>query len=289
MIDATEHSEELRELCTEYFEISIGVRRPTEEEGETAMELSAKRSIEEIDLTPRRMVQLAKLPVDSAQAEQIHYQREYMIFAMLAETTDTIDEPFLPALRYELATQRDLSKEDSYDTAVIRQSAFFETYSRMKIGRWRNRHGKHLGWDRCLDCMYRGEDLITEEDIDYLYSLYTCRNNFAHDWRAYVARPENERPNIRDAFRDGLLVMTRLYHKEIEQTYRSYTDNHLSNRLATTWPEIAKMYPTSDGSFIADMKINCDQCGHRFSVFYDGLKECPRCGTHHDTLRRHFG
>jgi len=59
MIDATEDSERLRDLCTEYFRIAIGMRRPTAEEKDTARELFAKRTLGRVELTPERLVQMA--------------------------------------------------------------------------------------------------------------------------------------------------------------------------------------------------------------------------------------
>jgi hypothetical protein len=134
---------ELIELCKEYFEIAIGHRRPTMDEKQEARERLLRDGLLGDGQTPEEQVKIMKYPLSTSQPPLIRmfYQLEYDVFALLAQETSLVDGPFLPMLRYELIMQDELREEENYATAILRQSAFLETFFKMKMGKWKDSDG----------------------------------------------------------------------------------------------------------------------------------------------------
>jgi len=274
------------QLCREYFEIAIGFCRPTEEEQTQAGKWLIKGAFFGEEATPERIVKIMKYPYSFNRQEhiQLMYQFEYVIFQILAEETAIVDGPYLPMFRYEILKQKSLAEESQYDTAVLRQSAFLETLFKMKMGKWKDSEGNFLNWELCVACVYRGENLITEDMKDRLRIMAPVRNRYAHDWRQYVMRKRADKTEVKEAFVCGLGVIAELYSKELSHTFSDYTSKHVSKRLPITWADREKSEMT--GSATATVGITCDSCGHEFIPREEGWKRCPNCDSPHDYLDR---
>lgn len=279
-------SAELIELCKEYFEISIGYRRPTEDEKEEASRLLMGRLAGD-DQTPEEQVKVMKYPLSTDQRTlvRLFYQLEYDVFDLLAQETNLVGGPFLPMLRYELVMQDELQEQGNYDTAILRQSAFLETYIKMKMNQWKDSEGNFLSWDLCLASAYRGEDLITGSERNKLPKLAKVRNRFAHDWRALAMRPRSEMTEIEEAFAIGLETISALFGREIKRVYEDYASEHISESLPTKWQNRATA-EVEPGTARATVQITCENCGEQFYPHSDGLKKCPECDMSHDWLKR---
>lgn len=274
------------ELCKEYFEIAIGCRKPNEKEQSQACRLLLQGGIGE-DQSPEGLVKVMKYPlsVDNRGLIQMFYQLEYVIFQILADETSFVEGPYLPMFRYEILKQKPLSEESNYDAALLRQSAFLETFFKMKIGKWKDSYGNFLSWELCIACAYRGENLLTEGMIQQLRKLASVRNRFAHDWRQYAMRGESDMTEIKDAYRAGLGAISELYSQELRQTYLSYTSQPIYQRYSTQWEERDKSVVSANTPTIT-VGISCENCGYSFQPRDEGWKRCPKCDTPHDYLER---
>jgi len=274
------------QLCREYFEIAIGYRRPTDEERTQAGKWLIKGTLFGEEATPERVVKIMKYPYSFNRQEHIQliYQFEYIIFQILAEETTIVEGPYLPMFRYEILKQKSLAVESKYDTAVLRQSAFLETLFKMKMGKWKDSEGNFLNWELCVACVYRGENLITEDMKDRLRIMVPVRNRYAHDWRQYTMRKGADKTEIKEAFVCGLGVIAELFSQELSHTFSDYTSKHVSKRLPITWEDREKSEMT--GSATATVGITCDSCGHEFIPREEGWKRCPNCDSPHDYLDR---
>ncbi|WP_147464883.1 hypothetical protein [Halococcus sp. IIIV-5B] len=284
LLNRSADKNQLLKLCEEYFEISIGCRRPSKSERTQASEWSLKTMFSGEELTPVRRVKMMKYPYSFHMTKHIQtmYQIEYAIFQVLTKETSIVDGPYLPMFRYELLEQKLLSDQSDYDMGILRQSAFLETLFKMKMGVWKDSDGDFLNWHLCVDCAYRGEDLITESMKYRLEKLAPVRNSYAHDWKQYALRKKLDEVTIRDAFICGLGVIAELYSKELYQMYTDYSLRHSSKRLPTKWSDREKSTMTASGEGIVG--IVCDRCSHEFKPRYKGWKRCPNCDACHDYL-----
>lgn len=280
-----EVSTKLIDLCKEYLEIAIGHRRPTEEEKDDARLRLLRDGLLGDDQTPEGQVKVMKYPLSTNQRllVKMFYQLEYDVFDLLAQETSLIDGPFLPMLRYELVMQDELQEEDNYATTILRQSAFLETYFKMKMGKWKDSNGNFLSWELCNAAAFRGENLITEEERNKLRTFATMRNRFAHDWRVLAMRTPSERVEVKEACNTGYSTIAALYGREIKRVYENYSSEHISGILPTKWEDRAKSEVETSTARVT-VEITCDHCGEQFYPHSKGLKRCPECDTPHDWL-----
>jgi hypothetical protein len=282
-----EISEELLELCEDYFEIAIGHRRPTEDEKEEARQRLIRDGLLGEGQTPEGQVKVMKYPlsVDQRPLIRMFYQLEYDVFDLLAQETSLIDGPFLPMLRYELVMQDELREQDVYDTAILRQSTFLETYFKTKMSQWKDSNGNFLSWEICIASAFRGEHLITEEERDELREFAKVRNRFAHDWRTLAMRTPSKMEEVKKARTLGSKMIATLYGREIKRIYENYSSKHISEILPIRWENRSKS-EFEGGTARVTVEIACDYCGERFYPHSDGWKRCPECHTPHDWLER---
>lgn len=273
------------ELCKDYFEIAIGYRQPTEKEKQEASKCMLQAGLLGEDQTLENRVKALKYPLQTTQNGLIRqiYQLEYDVFEFLSQETNLIDGPFLPMLRYELRMQSEIRDRDELDTGILRQSALIETLIKMKMNQWKDSNGNFLLWELCIASAYRGENLIIERELDKLCKLSTVRNRLAHDWRDLGMRSKSEIREIKDAFENGIEVLSGLYGRELQRVYEGYSGNHISNMLPVRWSDRQKAELTV-GTARTTVQISCDQCGYEFYPHRDGWKRCPECDSPHDWL-----
>lgn len=286
LLRRVDDKKEFIELCEEYFEIAIGYRKPNEIEQYQACKLVVQGGLGE-EQSPEGLVKVMKYPlsVDNKELIQMFYQLEYIIFQILADETSIVDRPYLPMFRYEILKQKSLSEQANYDTAILRQSAFLETFFKMKMGKWKDSEGNFLNWGLCVACAYRGENLLTEEMLQQLRKLASIRNKFAHDWRQYVIRRESNKDEFKDAYVCGLGVIAELYSQEEYQTYTHYTSEPIDQRYSIRWEERAKSV-ISPNTATVTVGISCDDCGYSFQPRHEGWKRCPECDSPHKYLEQ---
>jgi rubrerythrin len=285
-------NEDLLDACKKYLEISIGVRHPNEEEKHTASKLWLKTVFQGERPEPIHFVKMMKYPigfdrrggllyngvfVDSKDPKLALLEWEIGVFDLLSERTAIVDGPYIPMLRYEIRVQQELFHENNYKYAILRQHAFLETIFRRKAGL------EQVKWRHTLNCVYRGEDLISTRSFEELSDFDDLRNDLAHDWYAYL---HLEKEVIRSSAQDALRVMSKLLSEEIHTTYISYTSNHPSNRL----PAKLEKRPTSEtnSSGRVSVEISCDNCGNKFNP-QNHWKRCPQCRTKHSYWKEDEG
>ncbi|SEF91336.1 hypothetical protein [Halobellus limi] len=282
------HSDDLVRLCEEYFEIAIGFRRPSSEEKREANERMLRGGLLGENQTLEDRIKVLKYPLSTDQRPfiRIVYQIEYDIFEFLSQESNLVDGPFIPMLRYERTMQNELLEEGKYDTAILRQSAFIETFIKMKIGQWKDSNGNFLSWELCLESAYRGEELISKIERDKLRTLAKVRNRFAHDWRSLATRPKSDFPDIEKASRCGGEVLSALYGRELKRVYEDYTNQYISNVLPIGWSDRDKS-EVEVGTTRVLVEISCDNCGYEFYPYEEGWKRCPKCDVPHDWLENY--
>lgn len=271
--------QELTDVCREYFEISIGYRKPSNSERATAQELWLKRMISSRKYTPIDFIKMIKYPLEFESSIFNLYSTdnpklwvlslEIYIYKILSKVTSIIEGPFIPMLRYEIRVQQSLFQENMLIFAILRQRALLETIFREKAGLGQ------VDWKWTLESTYRGENIIGVEAYDILKEHTEWRNDFAHDWFSYIHLNKNE---VRSIARKGLRILSYLLSKELYETFQSYCSKHPSQR------HFAKLEqrPTAVGSSFArpSVRILCDNCGCKFDP-QNHWKRCPDCYSWH--------
>lgn len=272
--------QELTDVCREYFEISIGYRKPSKLEKATACELWLKRIFSSREYTPIDFIRMIKYPLEFESSTFNLYPTnnpklwilslEIYIYKVLSKETSIIEGPFIPMLRYEIRVQQSLFQEDMLIFAILRQRALLETIFREKAGLGQ------VDWKWTLQSAYRGEDIIGLEAYNILKEHTEWRNNFAHDWFSYIYLNEND---IRSIARKGLRILSYLLSKELDETFQSYCSKHPSQRHSAK----LEQRPTAVGSGSsarASVRISCDNCGCKFDP-QNHWKRCPDCDSRH--------
>lgn len=265
-------------LCEEYFEIAIGIRRPTEEERNESGRILIQSIVpggDEINDLDR--IRVAKYPLDFSQKHryEIYSIIEYTVFKKLAKETSKVDGPYIPMLRAELYHQLEDFDKGHLESALIRQSAFFETYCRMKLGRSRKTQWKHLD--------VKSISILEKEDRKLLDDIRDVRDDYAHDWRVYINGGQ-ERGKLQEACVNGLGLLAKLHKKELVKSYKANCNKHISKRYASEWND--RLSGKIESSASATIQITCEQCGYQFTPEVEGWKRCPECDNPHDYLQR---
>lgn len=273
------NQDEVLRLCKEYFEIAIGIRKPTEDEKSASSRILIQSIIpngDEIDDLDR--IRVAKYPPDFS--KELRYQAlaiiEYTVFKKLAHDTNNVDGPYIPMLRAELYHQLKDFENENLEPTLFRQSAFFETYCRMKLGKSRKTQWKHLE--------VSSVDIFDSNDENILSDIRDVRDDFAHDWRVYINR-NRQQNELREACVQGLGLLSKLHKKELIKTYRENCNNHIAERYASEWVDRASGKFESSAS--ATLRITCDRCETQFVPEKEGLKRCPNCDKPHDYLDKY--
>lgn len=272
------------DVCKEYFEISIGYRRPSKSERHEASKLWLQVVFSDQEFEHVDSVRALKYPVKFNSKGRSLYNAilsnsenpkmgillvELEVFKLLSEETDFIDDHSIPILRYEIRSQKAIFQNSNFYYAVLRQHALLETLFRVKAGLG------HRKWKWALKSVYQGEHLISERMYNDLNDFNDIRNNLAHDWFSYLGIPED---NVRRVARKGLRVISRLLSNELYDTFDSYSSKHASQRFS------AKLEHRDTASFSSSAKatimISCDNCQNKFNP-QDHWKRCPECHLWH--------
>jgi ribosomal protein L32 len=276
---------DLLDLCEEYFEMSIGVRKPTDTESDRAAELTMKLMTGGIDWTPERSVEILKRPVRN---RPLLYtlkslsKIEYSIYVLISNYLDTVDGPYIPMIRYERLIQRDLISENDFSAALIRQIALFQTYFRLKTSIERKYWSEKLGWKQSLNCAYRGEKLFGKIIYENLCEIWNIRCNYAHEWRIYLE--ETPEP-LKEAYVKGIRIMAKFLDDELDSAYNQYTKNPFSERLPSHWMRRDASSIEASPARVRIAGITCEHCGEQFDP-HTSYTDCPYYGAKHDFLDR---
>jgi len=271
---------EVLELCEEYFEIAIGIRKPSEEERNEAGRILIQSIVpdgDEIDDLDR--IRVAKyLPLDFSEKHRYEILSiiEYTVFKMLAKETSKVDGPYIPMLRAELYHQIDDFKNGNMESALIRQAACFETYCRMKLNRTKKTQWKHLD--------ITSISILEKDEKDFLDDDFRdVRDDHAHDWRVYITGSQ-EREELRNVCVTGLGLLAKLHKREIVNTYQKNCDEHISKRYPAEWWDRATGKIVSNANI--STQITCERCDEMFNPEEEGWKRCPECDKPHDYLEQ---
>jgi len=266
-------------LCEEYFEIAIGIRKPTEKERDESGRIliqsifSGGDQINDLD-----RIRVAKYPLNFSKQHryEVFSIIEYTVFKKLAKETDKLGGPYIPMLRAEIFQQLEDFRNGNMVSALIRQSACFETYCRMKLGRTRKTQWKHLNVSNI--------SIFEKSDREFLNNdLRDTRDDHAHDWRVYLTE-RRDQEELRQVCRDGLGLLSKLHKKETIKTYQENCNKHISERYPSEWRDRDSGDINSSAS--ATIGITCEHCEHQFIPEREGWKRCPECDTPHDYLER---
>jgi hypothetical protein len=280
----TDASPELIDVCQEYFEISIGCRRPSDLEKQEASErwLGCILSEEEYERTD--LVKMLKYPIEFDTKSSLWYngifngsddpkldilRAELGVFEILSKKTCIIDGPYIPMLRYEMRVNRELFQRSRFHYAILRQHTLFETVFRMKAGLGQ------VKWRWSVESVYRGENLIEETTYKQLADFNEMRNNLAHNWFYHFA---DENKSVREVARTGLNIISRLLIDELCETFESYSDKHPSERLYTKLE--CRETGNISSNATASVKIECENCTSKFNP-QNHHKRCPNCDSRH--------
>lgn len=270
--------EEVLKLCEEYFEIAVGIRKPTKEERDEAGRIMVQSLTgdETDDLDRIRAAKYPPLDFSNKHRYAIFSILEYAVFKKLAKETDKVDGPYIPILRAELYHQLEDFRNGNMESALMRQAACFETYCRMKLSRARKTQWKHLNIESI--------GILENKDREFLdEDLRDVRDDYAHDWRVYITGGR-EREELRDVCTEGLGLLAKLHRKEIANTYQKNCETHISKRYASEWRD--RPTGTIETSVSATTQIICEYCGCEFAPEDEGWKRCPKCDTPHDYLEK---
>ncbi|WP_158603211.1 hypothetical protein, partial [Halorubrum sp. Atlit-26R] len=173
-------------------------------------------------------IRVAKYPLDFSEKHryEIYSIIEYTVFKKLAKETELVDGPYIPMLRAELHHQLEDFETGDLESTLMRQSACFETYFRIKLGRSRKTQWKHLD--------VKSIGILEKEDRKLLDDLRDVRDDYAHDWRVYINGGQ-EREELRETCVKGLGLLEKLHKKELIKSYEENCDKHLSKRFASEW------------------------------------------------------
>ncbi|WP_156184172.1 hypothetical protein [Halostagnicola sp. A56] len=199
---------------------------------------------------------------------------EYVVFKILGEETNIVDGPYLPMLRSEIQFSKRGFENDNLELTLLRQSAFFETYCRMKLERSRQTEWRHLDIESV--------DILGSEDICQLEKIRDLRGDYAHDWRVYLGQDDDVQ--LRNMCSNGLGVLARLHKRELVKAYEDNCSQHISQRYPSEWSDRATA--TLEANATATLAITCENCSHQFVPEEEDLRYCPQCGIPHDYLSR---
>jgi hypothetical protein len=268
MISRANDLSNLVSLCEDYFEISIGVRNPSQPEIDDALS-NLIGAFHESKPTPEERVQAMMCPLaDSPTLVRMVLAHEYVIYQILAEETELIDQPYLPMLRYEIQMQGELAEERRYNEAIVRQAALFQTYLRMT----------QENFDMNMsDCLTHGKNKITPPRLSKgaksrIEEVYAVRSDFGHDWRVYVEPTADE--SKRQIFAKGRWVLEELQAAELNETYEGYTGNSSSLRLPVGLADRERRIAAVEPSEIS-ISRKCPECGEELEP---NPNRCTGCG-----------
>lgn len=265
---------ELVQTCREYFQISIGERKPSEDEKSEARRLTlGAAGLVGVESTPVNKVKMLKYPLSTVQTHLLLTLTllEYEIYRILEQETGLVDGPYIPMLRYEIILQKQLFDDDELELAILRQSTLIETYLRRKIG------VGQVKWKWTVESAYRGENLFDASIHKDLEVLKEVRNDFAHSWQSYTR--SGTRTGLRRACRAGLRIMAYFLSKELADTFERNSSKHISQRYASRWEDRETSELSANAARLR-VKISCDHCGQKFDP-QNHWKRCPHCYSRH--------
>lgn len=272
--------------CKEYFEISIGYRRPSDLEKSEASKRWLSIIFSNKHPQPIDLVKMMKYPISFDSKNQLLYNSllpdsenpkldllliELNIYTILSDETNIVDGPFLPVLRYEIRIQKELLQNNEFHYAVLRQHALLETIFRMKAGLG------HVKWKWTLKSVYQGEQLINKRTYDELIDFNTIRNRLAHNWFSYIEISDDV---VRRTAQKGLRIMSDLLARELYEAFDSYCSKHPSQRLVTKLEQRDTASISSSANATVTRSHECDNCGHEFDP-QNHHKRCPECYSWH--------
>lgn len=278
-------NQDFLDACREYFEISIGYRRPSTAEKREASKLWLQTVFSDHQMKSIDIIKALKCPINLSSGDRSLYNAslpsskspemnillmELEIFRLLSDETDFVNGPYIPILRYEIRAQKTIFKNSEFYYAVLRQHAFLETFFRMKAGLG------HVKWRWALKSVYRGEHLIDEETFTQLNDFNDVRNNLAHHWFSYLELSEK---SVRRSAKKGLNVISRLLTAELHSVFDSYCSKHASQRFPTKLEH--RVTSSISSSANASVMITCDNCEYEFNP-QNHWKRCPECHFCHD-------
>lgn len=259
---------DLVDLCTDYFEISIGVRKPSQPEIDAALS-NLMGAFHESKPTPEERVQAMMYPLaDTATTIRIILAHEYVVYQIFARETGIVDQPYLPMLRYEIQMQDELREERRYNEAIVRQAALFQTYLRM------TQNNFHMNW---TDCLTHGHSKITSPRLtagakDRIEDVYDARSDMGHDWRVYV-EPTADQSQLQ-VFDKGRWVLEEIRDVELNETYEEYTGYSPSLRLPIGFRDRERASATVKTAEVTVTR-SCPDCGRELD---DNPNVCSNCG-----------
>lgn len=268
MMSRADNPADLVSLCEDYFKISIGVRKSSQPEINGALS-NLMGAFHESKPTPEERVRTMMYPLsDTPTTIRLVLAHEYVVFQILAQETEIIDQPYIPMLRYEIQMQDELAEERRYNEAIVRQAALFQTYLRM------TQNNFHMRW---ADCLTHGRDKITPPRLspgakDRIEEVYEVRSDMGHDWRVYVEPTADE--SQLQVFAKGRWVLEELRAVELNETYENYTDNSSILRLPVRFRDRERATATAKTGEAAVTR-SCPECGETLE---DDPDMCSNCG-----------
>lgn len=268
MLSRAGNTSDLVDLCADYFEISIGVRRPTQSEKEAAIP-NIMGAFHESKPSSEERVQAMMYPLaETPTTIRMVLSHEYAVYQILASETGIVDQPYLPMLRYEIQMQDELENERRYNEAIIRQAALFQTYLRM------TQNNFNLNW---TDCLTNGRSKITPPRLssgskNRIEDVYDARSDMGHDWRVYV-EPTADQSQLQ-IFAKGRWVLEELRDIELNETYQEYTGNAPAQRLPMGFQDRGRSTATIETPKPAVLR-GCPDCGEELD---ENPNVCSNCG-----------
>lgn len=267
IIGQSKDKPKLIKLCKDYFEISIGVRRPTDAEKKRACS-NMMNVFNSSPQTPEERIQIMMYPlIDDSEAFRMILAHEYVVYQILAHETGIVAQPYLPMLRYENQMQDELGEERRYNEAIVRQAALFQTYLRMTQDNF------SLNWS---DCLLHGEEKITSPRLSdgakkRVKEVYAVRSEIGHDWRVYI-EPSPDQAQLQ-IFAKGCWVLEELRNAELNELYENYTSESSSQRLPIKFEERESASLSVSGELTVIQR--CPECGDELG---DNVDICSNCG-----------
>jgi len=282
MLNNARDPDALVDTCEEYFEVAVGIRRPTESEYQRAALIFTERMFGEREYVSEESVQVFKYPFLERMSFTVlkrYMELEYSIFNILSRETGVVDDPSIPMLRLERLMQRKLAAEGDFSKALTRQVALFQTFFRMRMGR---KNMESVSWEWALKSAYRGEDLLSPTLYDDLWDVWHVRCNYGHEWRVYLESPSKE---VRSAYAKGVRALSKLLDHELDRVFTDCSSKSTSKRLPAHWTRRSRMVSGDGDGYFTIPEMACNNCEETFDPSLN-WKHCPNCGTGHDFLER---
>lgn len=270
--------EELVQLAKEYFAISVGIRKPTEQEKNEARRALLTGIFGDKQPGSIDRVRMAKYPPRFMVERFIEdlFRTEYVIYRVLAENTSIVGGPFLPMLRAEIHYSTVDFERDEFQLTLLRQSAFFETYCRMKLEREKTTEWRHLNLNDI--------NILTAGNVLILKRFRNIRDDYAHDWRLFLNKSKDNE-ELRETCRKALYLISTLHKRELIWAYQKNCSASIGQRRSAEWPD--RDVGVMKASARETVSIQCDSCGHKFDPVKERWKRCPSCGNLHDFLNQY--